>query len=306
MMIHSLIKFSLSCTLCMASASATLATPVLEEIAETGLLKVAVREDAVPFGYRNSRNQISGICLSLIDTIKQEIKDTLGQEIISVRVYKSSLINRFDLVEDSIVHFECGPNTIRTFKQERNIEFSNPFFVTGTQLLVKTENLSNVNLNSSLRDVRIGALRRTTNRRLIRNRFPDAQIENFVGITGRKRGIQALQDGRIDAFASDGILLIGEAVLLGLVLERDYVLVPPNPLKCDYYGLILPNNDPNWKALIDRSIETAREQRIFREWLGVILPELEDSLEYCLQSQNSEEEEDMDEELESLIQEESE
>ncbi|MGK7943964.1 MAG: amino acid ABC transporter substrate-binding protein, partial [Microcystaceae cyanobacterium] len=290
MMIHSLIKLSLSCAVALLSASTTLATPVLEEVAKTGLLKIAVREDAVPFGYRNSSNQLSGLCLSLIEIIKQEVQTTLEQEIISVRLYKSSLLNRFDIIEDNLVHLECGPNTIRTFKEAREIKFSDPFFVTGTQLLVKTENVSKVNLNSSLQDVRIGALSRTTNRRLIRNRYPDAQIENFVGNSGRLRGLQALQDGRIDAFASDGILLIGESVLLGLVLEKDYVLMPSYPLKCDYYGLLLPSNDPNWTALVNRSIEKARQERIFREWLGVILPELEDSLEYCLRSQDETEE----------------
>jgi polar amino acid transport system substrate-binding protein len=214
-------------------------------------------------------------------------------------------MNRFDLVEDGVVHLECGPNTIRTF-EERNLQFSAPFFVTGTQLLVRKENLSNVNLNGSLRGVTIGALRRTTNKRLIRDRYPDATIKNFVGVTGRMRGLQALQDGRIDAFASDGILLVGEAVLLGLVLERDYVLIPPNPLQCDYYGLILPNNDPNWKALIDRAIKQAAQEGVFQQWLGVILPELEQSLEYCRQLPNSEEEDledESDPESESFIEE---
>jgi hypothetical protein len=44
MMIQSLIKFTLTCAICLVSPTPILAIPVLEEIAETGLLKVAVRE----------------------------------------------------------------------------------------------------------------------------------------------------------------------------------------------------------------------------------------------------------------------
>lgn len=285
----SLIKLFLSSLLLYSYSSPVLANSVLKDIQETSLLKVAIREDAVPFGYRDFNGELSGFCLSLVQIIREEIVKTLASEmsnssqqpIISIRLYKSNLSNRYDLVEDRSVHLECGPNTIRTFNRERNIEFSKPFFITGTQLLVKTENLSKVNLNGSLDNVTIGALRSTTNRRLIRDRYPQATLETFQGVTGRLRGLQALQQGRIDAFASDGILLIGEAVLLGLPLGTNFVLIPQNPLQCDYYGLILPNNDPDWKDLVNRSIDQAAKQGIFREWLGVILPEIENSLEYC-------------------------
>ncbi len=281
-MIKFFAKLCLISVMGMMITSPAFSLPVLEEIKTTGLLKAATREDAVPFGYRDLNNNLSGFCLDLIELIRQEVIESLNQEIISIRLFKSSLFNRFELVEDRAVHLECGPNTIRPLTN-RSVQFSEPFFVTGTQFLIKAEAQKKFDFNRSLEGVVIGVLKDSTNQKRIEERYPQATIREFLGITGRLRGIQALKEDRIDAFASDGILLIGESVLMGLVLGDDYLLVPSVPLECDYYGLILPNNDPQWKALIDRSIEKAREQQIFREWIGVIIPEIRDSYQYCRQ-----------------------
>ncbi|WLT37362.1 hypothetical protein NON20_15850 [Synechocystis sp. B12] len=42
-------------------------------------------------------------------------------------------------------------------------------------------------------------------------------------------GVEALMQGRIDAFAGDGILLFGEALVLDIPLGRSYRLYPPIP-----------------------------------------------------------------------------
>jgi polar amino acid transport system substrate-binding protein len=256
------------------------AETVLESIQNTGILKVGIREDAVPFGFLDANENLSGLCIDFVNILLQEVKQTLQRDAIIVKIFKSTLFNRFDLVSDRVINLECGPNTIRD-QLDYKVTFSQPFFITGTQFLIRAEDENQFKLGASLENTIIGVLRNTTNKTFLEERYPLAQLREFQGATGRFRGVQALQQGKINAFASDGILLIGEAALQGLALGKTYLLVPKDPLNCESYGMILPNNDLQWQDLVNRSISKAREVRLFREWLGVVLPEIQEVITYC-------------------------
>ncbi len=264
---------------CFAALPAKSET-VLEKIKRTGLLEVAMREDAIPFGYRDSNNNLQGLCLDFIQLLREELKQKLNLQIISVKIYKSTLFNRFQLLENKTVDFECGPNSIRKNIPDA-VSFSRPFFVTGTQFLVRSDNQKNFNFSSSLEGISIGVLRDTSTQELLRQKYPLATYQEFQGVTGRLRGIQSLRRKRIDAFASDGILLIGEAVILGLSLEKDYQLIPRNPLNCDYYGFILPGNDPQWQEFINGVIVNSENRNIFKKWFTEVASYFRDTWQYC-------------------------
>ncbi|MEA5508880.1 amino acid ABC transporter substrate-binding protein [Crocosphaera sp. UHCC 0190] len=253
---------------------------VLEKINQTGLLKVGIREDAVPFGYRDINGDLNGLCLDFIAVVRGELQRKLNKKVIAIKLYKSTLFNRFELVSDRIVDLECGPNTIRAVS-DYNIQFSSPFFRTGTQLLVKAENEQLINSNSTLENVLIGVLRNTSNEQLISQKYPSANQVEFQGVTGRFRGLQALQGGKIEAFASDGILLIGEALIQGLAIGKDYVLLPKYPLDCENYGLILPKNDPEWLNFVNSVIKNSASRSSFEQWFGEILPQIKAIESFC-------------------------
>ena len=246
---------------------------VLERIEKTGLLRVGIREDAVPFGYRNINQELEGLCLDFIAILREKIKQKLTKKVIAVKLYKSTLFNRFELVSDRIVDLECGPNTIREVP-DYNIQFS-------SQLLIKTDNQKRINPNSSLKDIKIGVLKNTSNEQLMIKKYPLANLIQFQGVTGRYRGIQAVQGGKIDAFASDGILLLGEAVVQRLRLGQEYQLIPKNPIDCEKYGLILPDNDPQWLGFIDSVIMSNSEKKIYQEWFGEITPQIDAIQSFC-------------------------
>lgn len=257
---------------------------VLQEIKRTGLLKVGVRENATPFGYRDVNNNLAGLCLDFIELLRDGISKEINREIIAIRIYTSNLNNRFELVSDKVVHLECGPNTIEQRLERENIQFSAPFFITGTQFLIKQENLDKILLNSDFNNLTIGVLRNTTNQALLLSRYPLANLVEFQGRLGRRRGLQALQSGKIDAFASDGILLLGEAILQGLSLQRDYELIPEQPLNCNYYGLILPKNDPQWRNLVDSVIQTVEAQGLLSQWFNLVFSYVQETRNYCQNS----------------------
>ncbi len=253
---------------------------VLERIEKTGLLKVGIREDAVPFGYRDINGDLEGLCLDFIAVLRDKLKQELNKQVIAIKLYKSTLFNRFELVSDRIVDIECGPNTIRELS-EYQIQFSTPFFLTGTQLLIEADKAKTIDPDGNLDNVNIGVLKNTTNEQLIAETYPLANLVQFQGVTGRYRGIQALRGDKIDAFASDGILLVGEAIVQDLRLGVDYLLIPNNPIDCEEYGLILPDNDPQWVSFINSLIGTSPARNLYLNWFGDIAKQLESIQSFC-------------------------
>jgi polar amino acid transport system substrate-binding protein len=197
-----------------------------------------------------------------------------------VKMYQSSLFNRFSLIDESVASLECGPNTIRD-DLPYQVTFSEPFLITGTQLLIRAEDLPQFTGNEDLTGERIGVLRATSNLDFLKANYPRADLLVFQGSTARRRGIQALVQKKIDAFASDGILLFGEALLLNLAFSRDYLLYPSLPLDCQKYGLILPKGDPQWQALVNEVVNSPESQEIYRKWIGLIFPAIQEVQAYC-------------------------
>ena len=88
---------------------------ILEAIQRTGELRIAMRRDAVPFGYADNQDNWSGYCPTLALSLRDYVRDRLQQDItIELVELPSTLDNRFDLVRDGNVYLECGPNSIRT------------------------------------------------------------------------------------------------------------------------------------------------------------------------------------------------
>ncbi len=254
---------------------------ILAQIKNTKTLKIAMRSDAAPFGYLDTQENLwIGYCGDLADALGEYLSQKLnipsGIEVIKL---PSSLKNRFDLVRENTVHLECGPNTIRKDKQD--ISFSNPFFVSGTHFLVTNENQAKVNPDSDLAEIKIGVLQDTTTAEFVRETYPQAQIVYFQGATGRSDGIGAVISNDIDTLASEGVLLSGEIDRQNLAREN-YQLIPEKPLTCDFYGLILPQGDRQWRNLVNAFIRSEQEREFQNKWLGVYLPRSLSNANYCL------------------------
>ncbi|WP_267384226.1 transporter substrate-binding domain-containing protein [Cyanobacterium sp. uoEpiScrs1] len=283
--------FILTLTLFLSVSTPVKTQPqsILNEIFSTGLLKIGIREDTVPFGYRDSNNNIAGVCLDFVYIFREILKEKLNKKIISTHLYKSTLFNRFELVSHGIVHLECGPNIIRDLEQ-LNVMFSNPIFSTGTQLLINKKKYSMFDNKNSLAEINIGVLNNTNSQRLVQAKYPVANFIKFQGITGISRGIQALQGEKIDAFASDSVLLIGEAIIQELNLGKKYILMPKIPLNCEKYGLILPNNDSQWQEFVNSVIIDTKLSNIFNKWFNEVHHEIEVLENFCHSQPNQNQE----------------
>ena len=251
---------------------------ILAEIERTGVLKVALRQDAPPFGYVDSDSDWVGYCRRFATDLQSYVDQAVGSEVGLVEI-SSTLDNRFSLVQDDVVHVECGPNTIR--RDVEGVVFSSPLLVSGTQLLVTQGTLERGENNPRLDGLRVAILPGTTTEQFMRATFPQANLVPFPGPAGRSEAVSALGSGEVDIVASEGILSLSELLRQNLPVAN-YALVPERPLTCDFYGLALPDDDSQWQILLNDFLEETHTERLQAEVPSTLLEGQIETLDYCL------------------------
>nr|WP_293105706.1 amino acid ABC transporter substrate-binding protein [Okeania sp. SIO2F4] len=240
----------------------SLAETVLEKIQQTGVLKAGVRSDAVPFSYINSQtNQLEGYSVELIKLIHQRLEQELGKPI-KLELQKISLEERFQLIEDGKLDIVCAATTINNAREEV-VDFSIPFFTTGIQLLVKKTDAERFDPIKGTREkISIGLLQGTTTEEEFRPIYPNA---NWQAVSDRAEGINELSQGKIDAIASDGILLLG-AVWQQNKNFNEFDLIPKIPFTFENYGCILPLANSDWDKFVDTTIASDENTQLLHQW----------------------------------------
>ena len=256
-----------SCILLLCLPFSAQAETVLAQIQRTGILKIAIREDAPPFGYLDPGNNLQGYCLDFFTLLEKQLIKNLERNTLSIKLFKSTTNNRFDLVGNGLVDLECGPNTISADTPE-NTSFSTAFFTTGTQFLIRESDRDRLKLDRDLNQIKLGVIRNTTTEKFITEAYPLATIQRFSGVTARARGIQAVEQGTIDAMVSDGILLRAEARQQELSASK-YPLIPKTPLTCDRYGMII-TKDPQWQDFVNSVISSSEAEKLLSSWFKTI------------------------------------
>ena len=256
------------------------ARTVEEDIKKTGVLKVGIREDSPLFGFGSEK---VGYCADFANSLAENLSQTLDKTI-KVDLVKSTTQKRWDLVKDGKVHLECGPNTITPEREkEYGIKFSRPFFVTATQVFTSLDSTE-----ATLQTGTIGIIPGTTNEEEFRLVYPNERIDD--SFKTRTEGINAVQDQKIQGFASDGILLAGTASEQNINPEQ-YNLATPlinNIPLCASYGMILPEGTENssWQDTVNSWIaKSGQGERIWKAWFNDLLPYIGVVLEACQASE---------------------
>jgi predicted dienelactone hydrolase len=254
---------------------------VLEAIARTGELRIAMRRDAPPFGYIDDTVGWTGYCPALAVALQDYLQDkTNGTVTVELVELPSTLGDRYDLVRDGQVYLECGPNSVRA--DIEGVEFSDIIFATGSHFLTTVGNEADVNPALSLEGVNVGVLANSTNESFLQERYPAATITRFEGPTGRTDAIAAVNSGQITAFLGDDILTRAAVTQQGLPTQN-LALVPELPLTCEYYSLALPGNDSQWINTVNDFLATSQGEETRQAWLGKFAGEdTLKTLAYCL------------------------
>jgi polar amino acid transport system substrate-binding protein len=178
------------------------AQTILEKVAKTGILTAGTSKDAFPLAYADKTGQLTGYSVDMLQLIKARLEKELKRPI-TLKLIALSPAERIAKLQSGEVDLTCDTSSF-TWERDKSVDFSVSYGTTGTHLLVKKG--SPLEGPETLIGKRIGALSKTTNEVAIRRAQPKAQVILF---NHREEGFKALQEGKIDGFAGDTLVLAG-------------------------------------------------------------------------------------------------
>lgn len=183
----------------VAAPSAARADDSLAQIKSRGSLTVGVKADYPPFGYMNGERNVG----LEIDLLRLIARDLLGKPdaITFVPVVAS---NRFQYLNTSKVDFLFSTVTV-TEQRKAVVDFSAPYMKSGWQILVRRGEAT-INDAQDLRGKTVVVVPGSTGEAGVMRVAADARL---LRLAQTSEALQALDQGRADAFVQDAALLVG-------------------------------------------------------------------------------------------------
>lgn len=255
--------FAVLLAFALASVTPALAETTLDKISRTGVLTIGTRTGSPPFAFINKSNEWVGFS---IDLVEQGILPALSRKLgkpVKLEKKESTPPTRIALLSSNAVDLIAGTMTDTRSRRE-SVDFSLTFFVTGAQFLVKKG--SPIKGIQDIGGKRIAAQQGSTNARIIRERYPNAQLREFPD---QPAAFQALVQGQVDAYTNDGIQLAG--LKAKAPSPGDWEIVG-DFYSYEPYGMAMRKNDSDFRNVVNNGlmelVETGKYFELYDKWFG--------------------------------------
>jgi len=253
----------------VSASLATAASPTLDRIRDTGTVRLAYREDSIPFSYVDNNRPVGytiDICSRLVDSIKTALK----RPDLKVQYVPVTAVTRMDVVASGKADLECG-STNNSPERRQKVAFTVPHYITKGRMLVKAS--SSIQQWEDLNGKTVVATRGSTNAELARKLNETGMTMNVVDANDLRSAFAMLADGRANAFAGDDILLSGMRATSKN--PADYRVAGKTQLVSSY-AIMLSKQDPEFKKLIDQSmtrlIVDGEVPKLYKKWFQQPIP----------------------------------
>ncbi len=228
----------------------------LDAIRQSGTLRVAAFDGNPPFGFVDPQTRR---LVGLDVDVAQALADRLG---VKLELVPTNPANRVPLLVSGKVDLVLANFTI-TEERARQVDFSIPYFASGTQFIAPVGTLQSA---AQLSGLRIGVDKGTVNEIVLREQYPQATL---VAYDDTPFAFAALRNGNVQAISQDGPKLVG---LLANVPDRERYEIPPFTISDDLIGVGIPKGETALKAFVDESLRAleadGQAQRIYDTWFG--------------------------------------
>lgn len=235
----------------------------LAKIKDSGTLTIGTRTGSPPFAYVNKDNQWVGFSIDLVEQlVRPSVEKAVGRTV-KVEKKESTPPTRIPLLSSNAVDLIAGTMT-DTPQRREVVDFSLTFFYTGAQLMVKKGSpIKGVN---DLAGKRVAAQQGSTNAKILREKYPQAQLREFPD---QPAAFQALLQGQVDAYTNDGIQLYG---LKAKAPKPDDWDVVGDFYSEEPYGMAMRKGDAKFKDAVDAGLkqgfESGKYFEIYDKWFG--------------------------------------
>ena len=241
----------------------------LDQIKKSGEIRLGYRTDAPPLSFNDSSGQPAGYSVELCKRIAVAVKEHLKLKDLKTTLVPLTSEDRIDAIVNNRADIECGATTI-TLSRAEKVDFTLMTFVTGGGLLT----LANSGIDSlgNLSGKSVAVVTGTTSQAALQKYLQKNLIDaKVVVVPDRAEGMKQLQAKKVDALASDQVVLIGEILTAGdpkaYSLGRDLFSFEP-------YGLVVRRNDADFRLVANRAIaqlyRSGQIEDLFNRWFGQV------------------------------------
>ena len=236
---------------------------VLDEIRETGELKLAYRMESPPFSSKAPDALApEGFTIDICRIVARDIQSHLGLESMKITWVKVNADERIQAIVDGRAHIECGITSVTLSRQER-VDFSNLFYATGASLMIlNSSDIRNVN---DLGNKRVSVVEGTTTEKVLVETLEKRGINaRVVRVPNHADALKRLVNKNTDAMAADQATLFG----IGFKSSGEHRLViTEDMLSFEPYALPLPRNDADFRLVVNRSLSNLYQRGdVGRSW----------------------------------------
>jgi ABC-type amino acid transport substrate-binding protein len=251
----------------LVSTTGQAQTGTLKKVKDSGTLTIGYRENALPFSFTGSDGKPTGYSIDLCKEIATAVQQELKLGSLTINWVPVTPDNRIDAVVNGTIDIECGSTTASLARQEK-VDFTLMTFVDGSSLL--TVEGAGVRTLDDLAGKRIGVVPGTTTERALADFLRSKSLSaTVVPVKDHDEGLAGLQTSKIEAYASDRVILVG-LVLQARGTAR-YALISDD-LSYEPYGFMVRRDDSAFRLVANRAL--ARVYRsgaigaIYAKWFG--------------------------------------
>ena len=170
----------------------------LSEIKSDGKLQIAVKDDVRPLGFTDEAGNLVGLEIDIARKLAEELlEDSQAVELVSVANKERLQVILEDEVDLAIARVAV------TTSRSRIVDFSPYYYLDGTGIVTKNNEVENVN---DLIQSRIAVLENSATIAVVRNRLPNASL---IGVNSYQEALELIETNGADAFAGDRSILTG-------------------------------------------------------------------------------------------------
>jgi glutamate transport system substrate-binding protein len=227
----------------------------MARIADKGEIRIGVKYDVPPFGFKNPRNnQIEGFDIDFGKAVAQElgVKPTFVEAISD---------NRIPFITDGTVDLVLSTMTINE-ERAQEIGFTDPYFIARGRILTKEG--SDIKGVDDLAGKKVCTALGSTYEETLKKQAPRADLRL---VDTYSECLELIQNGAVDAVSTDDV------ILTGMIIQDDSLaLVPGDELTVEPYGGGFKRGDTKFAEFLNGVLEKyktdGRWQQAYDKWLG--------------------------------------
>jgi ABC-type amino acid transport substrate-binding protein len=233
--------------LCAAWATSASAG-ALDRIRQDKVIRLAYREDAPPFSYKDNIGEPAGYMVDLCRAIAKDLAKQQQFTDLSVVYVPVTAVNRFDAIQQDKADLLCEP-TSATLSRRKQVDFSIATYIDGASLMIRVDGPRDV---KSLAGLKVGVLGATTTERELRDTLKSYAVDAQVIVAKtHAEGLTMMDDGAISAYFADRDIL---TTLIKNSKAPEKLAVAENYLTIEPYALALPHGDDDFRLAVDQAI----------------------------------------------------